>query len=270
MLFFYERRSIMSDKNLEPSEKKIVGTSQEVDNQLLDDAVKFINEKANETLYKGSIEIGEYILEKFFEGKSKLASSKNPKKQQSFNKLCTREDLVVHPNRLALMVRVASQEKFFTKEEIDTKELSYTHKASLVKLDNNSKKINLVKKCIEKEWSTKSLDDAIKKQMEKLSSTQRPSLIRTTKKYMNKIDGVLNAVKDTGFDFDPDNISKMTPEKRKDLKKNLTDLQKKALDGMNKTKNISEECDKALKDLTDIEAKIKENPPKPGRPPKKK
>lgn len=260
----------MSDTNLESSEKDMVETSQEVDSQLFDDAVKFINEKANETLYKGSIEIGEYILEKFFENKPELASSKNPKKLQSFNKLCEREDLVVHPNRLSLMVRVASQEKFFITEDIDTKELSYTHKASLVKLDNNSKKINMVKKCIEKEWSTKALDNAIKKHMEGLPSTHKPSLIRTTKKYLNKIDGVLNAVKDTGFDFDPDNISKMTPEKRKDLKKNLTDLQKKAVDGMNKTKDISEECGKALKDLTDIEAKIKKNPPKPGRPAKKK
>ena len=92
-----------------------------VDNEkLIDDAVQFINEKANETLYKGSIEIGEYILEHFFNGDPKLASSKNPKKQQSFNKLCDRNDLIVHPNQLGLMVRVASQEKYFIEKEIDT------------------------------------------------------------------------------------------------------------------------------------------------------
>lgn len=260
----------MSDTNLETSEKEIVEASQGVDNQLLDDAVNFINEKANETLYKGSIEIGEYILEKFFDGDVKLASSKNPKKLQSFNKLCEREDLIVHPNRLSLMVRVASQEKFFITKAIDTKELTYTHKASLVKLPNDPKKIDMVKRCIKQEWSTKSLDNSIKKHMEKRPSSHKTSLIRTTKKYMNKIDGVLNAVKDTGFDFDADTIFKMTPEKRKDLKKNLTDLHKKALNGMDKSKELSEKCDKTLKKLTDIEAKIKKNPPKPGRPPKKK
>jgi len=260
----------MADTNLETSEKEMIEASQEVDKKVLDDAVKFINEKANETLYKGSIEIGEYILEKFFEGKSELASSKNPKKHQSFYKLCERDDLIVHPNQLGLMVRVASQEQYFIEKKIDTKALSYTHKASLVKMDNDVKKTNMIKKCIKEEWTTRQLEEAIKQHLKGLPSTQSPSLIRTTKKYMNKIDGVLNAVKDTGFDFDADAISKMTPEKRKILKKNLTDLHKKALNGMDKSKDISDDCDKALKELADIEAKIKKNPVKPGRPPKKK
>lgn len=65
----------------------------EQDKKRVDDAVKFINEKANETVYKGSMEIGAYIL-------------------------------------------------------VDTSKLSYTHKALLVKLDNDIKKINFLKKCI--------------------------------------------------------------------------------------------------------------------------
>jgi hypothetical protein len=265
-------------KNLleEPmTEKKtIVKKDKEVnpvhDEKLINEAVQFINEKANETLYKGSIEIGEYILKRFFEGDPKLASSKNPKKQQSFNKLCERDDLIVHPNQLGLMVRVASQEQYFIEKKIDIKSLSYTHKASLVKMDDDVKKTNMIKKCIKEEWTTRQLEEAIKQYLKAIPSSARPSLIRTTKKYIAKIDDVLKTIEDTELDFDADDISKMTGKKREDLKTYLSDLETKAKEGMDRSKIISERCGKALEELAKIEVEKKKNPVKRGRPAKKK
>lgn len=244
-----------------------------VDNEkFIDDAVQFINEKANETLYKGSIEIGEYILEHFFNGEPKLASSRNPKKQQSFNKLCNRDDLIVHPNQLGIMVRVAFQEKYFTEKEIDTEALSYTHKASLVKLDNGLKKANMVKKCIDEEWTTRQLEDAIKKHLKTIPSSSKPSLIRTTKKYITKIDDVLKIVEDTELDFNADDVSKMSDKRRDALKTNLTNIKAKVEEILGK--KISERCENALEELKKIDSEIKEekkkNPVKPGRTAKKK
>ncbi|HBT88347.1 hypothetical protein [Desulfobacter sp.] len=242
------------------------------DEKLIDDAVQFINEKANETLYKGSIEIGEYILEHFFNGDPKLASSKNPKKPQSFNNLCDRDDLIVHPNQLGLMVRVASQEKYFIEKEIDTTALSYTHKASLVKMDNGLKKNNMVKKCIEKEWTTRQLEDAIKKHLNTLPSIPKPSLIRTTKKYITKIDEVLKTVKDADLDFNANDVSEMSDARRDTLRTNLTDLKNKIEEILDK--EISKKCGKALEELTKIDEEIKaekkKNPAKRGRLAKKK
>ena len=130
-----------------------------------------------------------------------MASSKNPKKQQSFNKLCERDDLIVHPNQLGLMVRVASQEMFFGEEKIDVKTLSYTHKATLVKVEDKSKKADMVKECIIEKWTTRQLEDTIKKYLNTLPSLSKPSLIRTAKKYITKIDDVLKTVEDTGLNL---------------------------------------------------------------------
>ncbi len=243
---------------------------QAVDDKALDAAVKFINERANETVYKGSIEIGGYILENFFNNDENEASSKNPRKNISFNDLCEREDLIVHPNQLGLMVRVASQEKYFNKNKIDTKGLSYTHKASLVKMDNDVNKTNMIKKCIKQNWTTRQLEDAVKKYLDALPSAPKPSLIRTTKKYINTINTVLVTVEDESLNFDSNDITKMTSKKREDLKKHLKDLESKAKEGIDRSTSISERCSAALEKLDEIETEINKNPPKRGRPAMKK
>lgn len=264
----------MGDLAMTTEEQAITETDEadtQVDNKkLIDDAVEFINEKVNETIYQGSIEIGEYILENFFEGNAQLAASKNPNKNHSFNQLCKRDELTIHPNRLGLMVRVACQERYFLENEIDTTDLSYTHKASFVKVKDGKEKINLVKKCIEKEWTTRQLEDEIKEHLNTLPSTSKPSLIRTTKKYINKIDHVLKTVNDADLGFDIDDISKMSAKRRDTLRINLTDLETKAKEGMNRSKTISEHCSKAIKELAKIEAEKKKQTVKPGKSAKEK
>jgi hypothetical protein len=94
----------------------------------INDAVKFINEKANKMVYKGSVEIGNYILEHFFGNDTSLASSKNPKKPVSYGKLCRRKDLLLSSMELSTMVRVASQEKFLKEKKVNVSKLTYTHK----------------------------------------------------------------------------------------------------------------------------------------------
>lgn len=258
-----------------PEKKKI--DIEIADEKLINDAVQFINkkahettEKANETVYKGSIEIGKYILMHFFDGDLKRASSKNPRKQKSFNKLCQHEGLIVNPNRLGLMVRVASQEQYFVDKKIDTKELSYTHKASLVKIDNGIKKADIIEKCIKEEWTTRKLEDEIKKYLKTLPSSSKPSPIRTTKKYIAKMDVVLETVEDTELDFNTDDISKMSKQRRDDLKKYLEDLDTRAKAGVDRSKAITKRCGAALKKLAQIESEKKKNPVKRGRPAKKK
>ena len=248
----------------EDADKKIDGSDVVVDDKVIEDAVVFINEIANKTIYKGSIEIGEYILEHFFGNDIKLASSKNPKKPSSFNKLCERPDLVVHPNQLGLMVRVASQERYLTDNKVNTEGLSYTHKATLVKLDNTNKKIKTIEKCLEESWSTRELDDKIKTIIQGLSSNTSPSLIRTTKKYITKVDEVLKAANDSNLDIDDEELSKMSDKRRKALKKHLTELKIKIDETVKKTGNISTGCDELLAKLADVAKEKKADPPKRG------
>jgi hypothetical protein len=240
-----------------------------VDDSVIDEAVEFINETATKTIYKGSIEIGEYILKHFFEDDIKFAASKNPKKQASFNKLCEREDLTVQPKSLALMVRVASQERFLSEKEVDTSALTYTHKASLVKLDNGQKKIKLIKKCVDKEWTTRKLDDEIKEKLKGLPPTNKPSLLLTTKKYITKVDGVLKTVGDTDLKVDVDALLTMSDKKRQDLKKYVKDLKKKVEESATKSEQISADCDGLLEKIAEANKERKSNPPKRGRKPSK-
>ena len=249
-----------------------VGENREVD--LVDDskiteAVVFINEVANKTIYQGSIEIGEYILKNFFEDDIKFAASKNPKKQASFNKLCKRDDLTVSPNRLAIMVRVASQERYLSEKEVDTSELTYTHKASLVKLNNGQKKINLIKKCVGEEWTTRKLDDEIKEKLKELPQTRKSSLLLTTKKCITKIEQAQKTVDDTNLNVEFDELLTMSDKKRKGLEKSVKELKKKVEDTATKSEQISADCDGLLEKIAEANKERKNNPPKRGRKPKK-
>ena len=106
--------------------------------------------------------------------------------------------------------------------------------------------------------------------MKALPLSAKPSLIRTTKKYIAKIDDVLKTIEDSELDFDIDDISKMTGKKREDLKTYLSDLETKAKEGMDRSKTITEKCSSALNELAKIEVEKKKNPVKRGRPARKK
>ena len=115
--------SAMNDMQISPPV-----TDDTVDDDFILQSVEFINEKANETLYKGSIEIGEYLLKHFFNDDIALASSRNPRKPKSYKALCEHKELAVPYSTLTIMVRVAAQERFFKTHQIQTDQLSYTHK----------------------------------------------------------------------------------------------------------------------------------------------
>ena len=80
----------------------------QVDEKLVEDSVNFINAKVAESVFKGSLEIGEYLLKSFFDDDIELACSKNRYKSASFSALCERRDLAVSYSTLTKMVRVAA------------------------------------------------------------------------------------------------------------------------------------------------------------------
>jgi hypothetical protein len=127
------------------------------------------------------------LLEKFFNNDIKAASSRNPKKANSFRKLCERQDLLVHSGTLSEMVRVAAQEKLLLDAEIDSKKLSYTHKAELIKLPKDSQKIDLAKKAIEENLSTREMADLVKEAKIKVPDEKAASFYQDAKNYLKKI-----------------------------------------------------------------------------------
>ena len=256
-------------ENTDSKNETIVEVVQ-VDKNKISEAVKRINELTEETIFEGHIKIGTYLLDTFFDNDIKLASSKNPKKQASFNRLCEREDLLVHPNRLAIMVRVASQEKFLDEKSVTMSSLTYTHKASLVKLDNGQKKINLINKCIDNEWTTRELDEEISKILKRPQIKRTSSLLQTTKKYISKVDDVIETVRDSTLVVEDEVLLKMSESKFKDLKKYVGQLKKKGKAASEKSEMISTGCEDLLAQIEEAAKERKKNPPKRGRPPKTK
>ncbi|MEW6141191.1 MAG: hypothetical protein AB1733_23450 [Thermodesulfobacteriota bacterium] len=158
-----------------PSNEMVPVTESGAGDRLISEAVNFINEKANEFVYRGYEEIGIFLLERFFENNVEKASSRNPRKPAAYRKLCQREDLAIHPSRLGVMVRVAAQEKFFASQDLNTSRLSYTHKAELVKIPDGPEKTRLVKKLLEKSLSTRQTADLVNKARKNLKHPHVPS-----------------------------------------------------------------------------------------------
>jgi hypothetical protein len=241
------------------------GTLAEIDEtKIIDDAVVFINETAKKTIYDGSLKIGNHILEHFFNNDIKLASSRNPKKQTSFYKLCEREDLTVHSSRLGLMVRVASQERYLSDNTVDLTQLSYTHKTFLVKLENDIGKLDIAKKCIDGNWTTRELEKQIAERIRLDPDVRRVSPLQSTSKYIKKIDEVLS-IEDSALKFDDKELASMSDERRQGLGKKIMILKKKIEQSSVKTIKISEDCNNLLAKLENIAKQKKQNPPKRGK-----
>ncbi|MGD9731489.1 MAG: hypothetical protein AB7U45_04835 [Desulfamplus sp.] len=206
-------------------------------------AVHFINEKLNEYVYKGSIEIGDYVLKHFFDNSIELATSRKPNKPESYNNLCASGALAVDAKQLSIMVRVAAQEKFFVEKEIDTTGLSYTHKACLVKIFDENIKKSLIKDCIANNWTTKTLDEAIGKH---LRPEHEKNLVDMTTNSLSKIEIVSKFLDDNNINDKITELDNMDKRAKKAYMKKVEQLKGKVDVSISKLQMLSSNCDTIL------------------------
>ena len=209
-------------------------------------AVQFINEKLNEYVYKGSIEIGNYVLKHFFDDSIELATSKKPNKPESYNNLCKSEALAVDAKQLSIMVRVASQEKFFIKEEIDTTGLSYTHKACLVKIFNENIKKSLIKDCIANNWTTKTLDEKIVKI---IRPEHEKNLIDMTTNSLSKIEIVSKFLDNNNINDKITELDNMDKRAKKAYIEKVKKLKGQVDESISKLQMLSSTCNTIVQQI---------------------
>ncbi len=125
--------------------------------KVVEEAVVWINNKSKTTIEKGSVEIGEYVLNEIFKGDIQQALSRNPRKQQSFSKICEHEDLHVDPRDLALWVRVAALDRLFDEKKLKLPGLTFSHKRELVKLSEQDDILILAQDAQMGGWSVREL-----------------------------------------------------------------------------------------------------------------
>jgi hypothetical protein len=213
-----------------------------VDTALIDKSVEFINNTIVKTFYKGSLEIGKYLLKHFFNDDITLASSKNPNKPVSYQALCKRADLEVDRSTISRMVRVAAQERFFKEENVKVEGLSYSHMIEFIKLPNNKKKIQLVKKCIEKKMSCKQLSENVLAIRKKTKTVIEPSPL----KLISGVDKLIEKTQIADLLSKPEKLENMTTKDRTQLLERTNDLYEKM-------KTITEECNTLIQTLGQIE-----------------
>jgi hypothetical protein len=144
---------------------------------IIDDAVEYINDKIGSTYYKTAIDVGEYVLNTFFNDNTNEVKSKDPNKKNSFSKLCERSDLKVHPKHLNQMVVVALQERLLiggiqsNKESIrgipqkDMDKLGYSLKVELLKVISDKTKIKFAIHFIEHKFTVSQAKEYIKSEL---------------------------------------------------------------------------------------------------------
>ncbi|MFC1858013.1 hypothetical protein ACFL9U_08280 [Thermodesulfobacteriota bacterium] len=195
-----------------------------VDERLVEDAVTFINAKIAENVFKGSLDIGEYVLKTFFNDDIEFACSKNRYKSISFRALCERRDLAVSYPTLIKMVRVAAQERFLIANRIMTDRLNYTHKRELIKLDNNAKKLSIARECINSSLSSRELVPLIN---EARKQTIQPRVTTPTvlaKKHISDLQRMMDVSALTELAFDLTKLKSIPKETRDNLRQTVTNL----------------------------------------------
>jgi len=248
-----------SDAIMEEEQEKKAAELTEEEKEKINEAVVIINEKANEMIYKGYIEIGDYILQHFFDGDLNKVSSKNPRKLNSFNALCERADLVLKANALLIAVKVAGQEKYFNENKIDISSLSYTHKSYLTRLGNNNDKVALVKLCKKHNWTSRQLADEVKKIINSGGTEANKiedKIVREAKTFDSHLNSLIKKVGVSMFNFDSESIKGIIPKDREKTLDELVKLKRKIEKNHIKLNSMLENFNSLFNNLNEIDSDI--------------
>jgi hypothetical protein len=228
------------------SKEKIIMTETKdvtvVDQELIDRSVEFINEKIMKTVYKGSIEIGEYILKHFYNDDINLVRSRSPFKSVSFQELCKRDDLGVGPSMLSRMLNVASQERYFLQNNANLEGLSYSHRVELVRLDDNEDKLKHLEKCIQEKMPLRTFREYINNIIP--IGIKEP----TPLKLISNVEKLIDNASIEKLASQTEKLEGMTPKTRAKIRERVDDLLKKMDD-------ITRECSSFMQTLDKIEKK---------------
>jgi len=159
------------------------------DLDLIDESVAFINQTVESMVKTGSLIIGNYVLTRFFNDNTELASSKNRYKNISFSMLCRRPDLSLTRQELGEMVQVAAQLRGMTTIGLDIGRLVYTNQKLLTRLPDDQTKFDLIQECINKNIPSRQLSVRIRQIKQAALPYINPNdkVVNTYKQTMNRL-----------------------------------------------------------------------------------
>ena len=159
------------EKKTDAKAKAVSVTDETMLNQEVIKIVGEINKLAIETVERGKMDIGDLVLTKVFRGSLNEATSRNPYKSKSMKQVVKHKDLRVDRRRLGEWVRAAFARKELMAKNVDCSNLSYSHFAALLKVDDEKDRKKLAREANKKQWSARKLADEIGRQkVEKVST----------------------------------------------------------------------------------------------------
>jgi|GEM_PF-6807848 len=179
------------------------------ENAKIETAVTVINDIIAAKVYDGAIQVGNYVLEMFFDNDPELASSKNPNKPVGYRNLCNHPDLAVSRTTLRNMVNVAIQETFLTANGIDPGELKYSYKVELLRLENGREKLKFARACIDLGMSLQDMKRAITTIKERRAGSITPT--RQLENYVTRVNRWIKGAVSPEAIADPAVLQGLTP-----------------------------------------------------------
>jgi hypothetical protein len=122
-----------------------------------------INRLAIDTVERGQMDIDDLVLNKFFQGSLSEATSRNPYKSKSMLQIIGHVKLRVDRRRLGEWVRAAFVRKELIAKSVDCSNLSYSHFAALLRVDDEKNRKKLATDANKKQWTASKLAEEIGK-----------------------------------------------------------------------------------------------------------
>jgi hypothetical protein len=205
-----------------------------VDKKLVDDAARWIREKVEATVHKGALEIGEYVLEVFFDGDPDQVRSKSPRKRASFRALvekCDSVDLPVSRSTLNNAVGVAMMRKSLPSKAAFL-QLPSSHQFKLLPLHDPEKVERLANKAVTKEMTLREVREMVVDELAKVekvpSGLKRPPTPKVLKTLTRSIK--LFTVESGRRQFPKAMVEELSQDQKKQALKDAETLQQSLTD----------------------------------------
>lgn len=153
----------------------VVNEDTEPDEKLVRESVKHIRKVLAETVFKGAVEIGNYLFEQFFDSDIERVRSHNPQKNASFRSLsemCGTPELPVSKSWLSNAVGVAVMCKALP-GETSYKQLPPSHQTVLLPLREPKRVEEVAERAVKKELSVRALREVVQKEVAKRKTEGR-------------------------------------------------------------------------------------------------
>jgi hypothetical protein len=125
--------------------------------------VSDINALAINTVERGAMEIGEYVLDAVFQGNLSDAVSLNPYKNKTLQEGCKHPRLHVNRRTLGGWVRAANLKRTLTADKVDCSNLKTSHFVTLLQVADEETRRNLIAQANAEKWSVRHLAEVVDK-----------------------------------------------------------------------------------------------------------